>query len=79
MKVQVLGIGCARCQELQRRVIDTLAELDIAAEVEHVTDLRRFAAVGVLMTPGLVVDGKVVCQGRVPTKPEIATWLSGQR
>ncbi len=79
MKIQVLGIGCARCQELEQRVRDTLAEMNIAANVEHITDLKRFAAMGVFMTPGLVVDGKVVSQGKVPSKDELKRLLGGEK
>lgn len=71
MKIQILGIGCARCQELEKRVRDTLAEMNIAADIEHVKDLKLFASMGVFMTPGLVVDGKVVSQGKVPSKDEL--------
>lgn len=77
MKVQILGIGCARCQELEKRVRDALAELNIAADIEKVTDLKKFAAMGVFMTPGLVVDGKVVTQGKVPSKEELQKLLAG--
>ncbi len=77
MKVQVIGIGCARCQELEKRVVDTLAEMNAAADVEHVRDLKLFAAMGVFMTPGLVVDGKVVSQGKVPSKEELRKLLGG--
>ena len=77
MKVQILGIGCARCQELEKRVIDTLAELNIPADIEHVTDLKRFASMGIFMTPGLVVDGKVASQGKVPSKDELKKLLGG--
>jgi len=52
MEIKILGIGCARCNDLEKLVRDTLAELDIAADVEHIKDLKRFAAMGVLMTPG---------------------------
>uniref|UniRef100_A0A7C4GFF4 Thioredoxin family protein n=1 Tax=candidate division WOR-3 bacterium TaxID=2052148 RepID=A0A7C4GFF4_UNCW3 len=79
MKVQVLGIGCQRCQELEKRVRDALAELNIAADVEHITDLKRFAAMGVFLTPGLVIDGKVASQGKVPSKDELKKLLSGGR
>ncbi len=75
MKVQILGIGCARCQELEKRVLDTLAELNIAADIEHITELKKFAGMGVFMTPGLVVDGKVVTQGKVPSKDELKKLL----
>ncbi|HDR00557.1 MAG TPA: thioredoxin family protein [candidate division WOR-3 bacterium] len=77
MKVQVLGIGCARCQELEKRVRDTLAEMNLAAEVEHVKDLKTIAAMGVLMTPGLMIDGKVVAQGKIPSKEDLKKLLSG--
>jgi small redox-active disulfide protein 2 len=79
MDIRVLGIGCARCNELEKRVKDALAELGIAANVEHVTDLKELAASGVLMTPGLVVDGKVVSQGKVPSKDELKKLLGGGR
>ncbi len=79
MKIQVLGIGCARCQELEKRVRDTLAEMNIAADIEHVKDLKLFASMGVFMTPGLVVDGKVVLQGKVPSKDELKKLFSGGR
>lgn len=71
MKVQIIGIGCARCNELEKRVRDTLAEMNVAADIEHVRDLKLFASMGILMTPGLVVDGKVVSQGKVPSKDEL--------
>jgi small redox-active disulfide protein 2 len=76
MKVQIIGIGCTRCQELEKRVVDALAELNIAADVEHVTDLKRFASLGIFMTPGLVIDGKVASQGKVPSKEELRKCLA---
>jgi small redox-active disulfide protein 2 len=75
MKVQILGIGCARCQELEKRVRDALAEMNVAADVEHVKDLKLFASMGVFMTPGLIVDGKVASQGKVPSKDELKKLL----
>ena len=79
MKVQIIGIGCARCNELEKRVRDTLAEMNVAAEVEHVKDLKLFASMGILMTPGLVVDGKVVTQGRIPSRDELKKLLGEGR
>ncbi len=76
MKVQLLGVGCARCQELEKRVRDVLAELNLPADVEHLTDIKRFAAMGVFMTPGLVIDGKVVSQGKVLSKEELKKLFS---
>jgi small redox-active disulfide protein 2 len=77
MNIQILGTGCARCQELEKRVIDTLAELNVAANVEKVTELKKFAAMGIFMTPGLVIDGKVVAQGKIPSKDELKKFLGG--
>lgn len=79
MKVQILGIGCARCQDLEKRVRDIFAEMNLAADIEHVTDLKQLAAMGVLMTPGLVVDGKVVSQGRVPSRDELKKLFVGAK
>jgi small redox-active disulfide protein 2 len=76
MNIKILGIGCARCNDLEKRVRDTLAELGVAAEVEHIKDLKLFASMGVFMTPGLMVDGKVVAQGKLPSKDELKRWLS---
>jgi len=77
MDIKIIGIGCARCQELEKRVIDVLAELNIAANVEHVTELKKFAAMGIFMTPGLVIDGKVIAQGKIPSKDELKKLLAG--
>jgi small redox-active disulfide protein 2 len=78
MEIKILGIGCARCQELERRVRDTLAEMNIAADIEHVKGLKLFASTGVFMTPGLVIDGKVVSQGKVPSKDELKKLLASR-
>jgi len=75
MDIKILGVGCARCQELEKRVVGTLAEMNIAAGIEHITDLKRFASMGVFMTPGLVIDGKVASQGKVPSKDELKKLL----
>jgi len=77
MDIRILGTGCPRCQELEKRVIDVLAELNSAANVEKVTELKKFAAMGIFMTPGLVIDGKVVAQGKIPSKDELKKLLSG--
>ncbi|MCL6450935.1 MAG: thioredoxin family protein [Acetobacteraceae bacterium] len=75
MEIKVLGPGCARCHTLQQRTMDALAELDVAADVEMITDRQRFLDYGVLATPGLVVNGKLKMYGRVPTKEEIKGWI----
>ena len=73
--IEVLGSGCANCQKLEANAREAVAQLGIAAEVRHVTDYAEIAARGVLSTPGLVIDGRVVSAGKIPTTPTIAAWL----
>ena len=68
--VKVLGSGCAKCCALEDAVKAALAELGQEPVVEHVTDFVRIAAMGVMTTPALVVDGKVVSCGQVLSKEE---------
>lgn len=75
MKIEVLGTGCPRCKEVEKRVMDVLAETGVAAEVEKVTDIKKFAQMGILSTPGLVINGKVKAQGKIPSKEEVKKWL----
>ena len=63
--VKVLGSGCAKCNELESNVKNALEELGMNTTIEHVTDFAQIAAYGVMSTPALVVDGKVVSYGKV--------------
>jgi small redox-active disulfide protein 2 len=74
--IEVLGSGCANCQRLEVIAREAVAELGIEAQVEHVTDIKEIMARGVIATPGLAVNGKVVCAGRVPKASEIVTMLA---
>ncbi|MBP9211813.1 MAG: TM0996/MTH895 family glutaredoxin-like protein [Bacteroidetes bacterium] len=67
MKIKVLGSGCTNCKTLEKRTIEALAALSITAEIEKVTEYADIATYGIMRTPGLVIDGKVVVQGYVPT------------
>ena len=75
MHVKILGPGCKNCQNLEARTREALAELGLDASVEKVTDYAAIAGYGVMTTPGLVVDDKVVVSGRVPKVDEIAALL----
>lgn len=79
MKIQVAGPGCSRCQTTEKNVFNACAELDLAADISHVYDVRQFAALGVRLTPALIIDGKVAMEGRVPTVAELKTLLSQRR
>ncbi|MEA4955543.1 MAG: thioredoxin family protein, partial [Pseudoflavonifractor sp.] len=73
--IRVLGSGCAKCNALEAAVKEAMAELGIEEKIEHVTDFSQIAAYGVMSTPALVVDGKVVSYGKVLKKEEAVKLL----
>ncbi len=75
-KIQVLGPGCSNCARLEKNTREAIAMAGIDAEITKVTDYAEIMAYGIMSTPGLVIDGKVVSYGRVPTAGDIATWLN---
>lgn len=77
--VKVLGSGCAKCNALEAAARDALAELGMDPAIDHVTDFTQIAAYGVMTTPALVVDGKVVSFGKVLKKEEIIRLLKEVR
>jgi small redox-active disulfide protein 2 len=79
IEVKVLGPGCPNCSRLADLVTRAAAGLGVEASVEKVTALGAIVQYRILATPGLVVDGKLVCSGRVPTEAEITEWLAGAR
>jgi small redox-active disulfide protein 2 len=76
LKIAVLGMGCARCSQLESDVRDILSEMKIAADLQHITDLREIARYGVMGSPALVINNKVVSVGEVPPKSKIRQWIT---
>ncbi len=76
MKIQVAGPGCPRCQATEKNVFDACAQLNLAADISHVFDVKEFAKLGVIMTPAVIVDDKIVVSGRLPTIDELKKILS---
>ena len=76
MKIEVLGPGCASCFRLEAMVKEVAGELDIACEVQHVRDIAEIVKRGVRATPALLVDGRIVGAGRVPSLDELREILS---
>ena len=75
MEIRILGPGCPRCHEVEKRTINALAEMNFGADVKKIADLKQIAAFGVFATPVLVIDGKVKCVGRIPSQDEIKRWI----
>lgn len=79
MKIQVAGPGCPRCQETEKNVREACAQLNLAADISHVFDLKEFSKLGVLFTPAVIVDGKIVVSGKLPTVEELKNFLSAMK
>lgn len=75
MKIEILGPGCPRCQETERRVLNALAKSGKDADVSHVYDLKEIAKRKILFTPAVAIDGEVKISGRIPTEDEILKLL----
>lgn len=74
-KVQVLGPGCAKCNETAKVVQDAIAESGVEVSFEKVADFGVMAQLGVFTTPAVVVEGEVKVVGRVPKKADVLEWL----
>ncbi len=74
LDIQVLGIGCAQCDSLEQMTMGLLAELNLPASLDPVTDIKEMAQYGVLGTPGVIINEKVVAVGKVPPRNQIKAW-----
>lgn len=75
MEIRILGPGCPRCSEVEKRTINALAELNSAADVQKITDIKKIAEYKIMGTPGLIINGKVKSSGRIPSMDEIKNWI----
>lgn len=73
--IQILGTGCPKCHKLAENVNEAVKAIALDCQVEKVQDIRQIAAMGVMMTPALAVDGRVVVTGRVPSVDELKQIL----
>jgi small redox-active disulfide protein 2 len=76
MEVKILGTGCPNCKRLEKVTRQTLDEMGVEATVTKVTEMMDILSYGIPATPGLVIHGKVVSYGRVPTKAEAASLIT---
>jgi small redox-active disulfide protein 2 len=76
MEIKILGTGCPKCKALEKVTRDVVAEIGIDANISKVEDIMDIMKYGVMTTPALVVDGKVVMKGHVPSKEEVKHLLT---
>lgn len=83
MIIEVCGPGCPRCEATEKNVLKALQELGIEvgedAQVIKVKDVKQISSRGVIMTPGVLIDGVKVCEGRIPSSQEIREWIEAGR
>lgn len=76
MEIKILGPGCINCRNLERATINALAELELAAEVTKEEDMNKIVNYGIIRSPALVIDEKVVLSGRIPSVKELKDIIS---
>ncbi len=75
VEIKVLGQGCVQCDRLERDLMEVMAEIDLAADLEHVREIKEIGKYGVMGMPALIINGKVLSVGRVPPKTKLKEWL----
>lgn len=76
LTIKILGGGCANCKKVEAVVRSTVRQKNLPAEIVKVTDYQEIMEYDLLSTPGLVINGQVVCAGRIPSPAEVAEWLT---
>ena len=78
-KAKILGSGCQKCNQLEQNTVEALSELGLDTTIDHVKDFAEIASYGVMTTPALVYDGKVISYGKVLKKDEITELLKSSK
>ncbi|MCB0283574.1 MAG: thioredoxin family protein [Calditrichaeota bacterium] len=75
LNIKVVGSGCPTCKKLEALCREIVDENNIVAEIEKITDINKFADYGIMMTPGLLLNNKVVSSGKLPVKSTLEHWI----
>jgi small redox-active disulfide protein 2 len=75
LEIKILGSGCTNCKNLEKLCREVVTENKLEANIEKVTDIKEIVSYGILSTPGLVVNGKILSSGKLPTKNTLQHWL----
>ena len=76
VEIKVLGPGCVQCDGLEMTLMQVMAEINLAADIEHIRDIKEIGKYGVMGSPALLINGKVKSVGRVPPKNKLKEWLT---
>ena len=75
MKIEILGVGCAKCHKLEELVREIVTKEGINADISKIEDFKKIMNYGVMTTPALVIDGEVKVAGKIPTEDQIKGWI----
>jgi len=75
LRVAILGPGCAQCDRMEIDVREVMAEMELAAALDHITDMKEIGRYGIMGVPALIINDKVVSVGQVPNRNKIREWL----
>ncbi len=75
MKIEILGVGCAKCHKLEEMVRAAVGKAGVGADISKVEDIKKIMGYGVMTTPALVIEGEVKIAGKIPTEDQIKSWL----
>jgi len=76
LDIKVLGPGCDNCKKVEAIARQAAMNLGVEAQFEKITNRAEYPKYGLMYTPGLVINNKLVCAGRIPTEPEVMSWLA---
>jgi len=76
LEIKVVGPGCMNCNRLEEMCRDIVAEQKLPAQIVKVTDINKFTDLGIFMTPGLIINDKVISSGKLPGKALLTQWIT---
>ena len=79
LEIKVLGTGCPNCRRLEQIVRDTLAEMDVSADLQHIDDINEIGKYGIMGSPALIMNNKLKMAGRLPNKEQLKKWIEEEQ